>query len=111
MSFVVQSEAPPLREDGSGALRVGQSRVLLELVIHAFQDGATPETIVQRYPTLTLGDVYSVIAYYLHHRGEIEDYLAGREHKAHEVHGRIQVQSQDLSEIRARLMALRVKEG
>src|SRR5262245_54690550 len=42
--FTAQSEAPPLREDSSGAVRIGQSRVLLELVIRAFQDGATPET-------------------------------------------------------------------
>ena len=52
MAFTAQAEAPPLREDAAGALRVGNSRVLLELVIRAFQDGATPETIVQRYSTL-----------------------------------------------------------
>jgi uncharacterized protein (DUF433 family) len=61
MAFHAQAEAPPLREDESGALRVGNSRVLLELVIQAFQDGATPETIVQRYPTLALADAYAVI--------------------------------------------------
>jgi hypothetical protein len=49
VAFTVQTEAPPLREDATGALRVGNSRVLLELVVRAFQDGATPETIVQRY--------------------------------------------------------------
>ena len=37
----------PLREDPPGVLRVGKSRVLLELVIHAFQRGETPEGIVQ----------------------------------------------------------------
>jgi hypothetical protein len=59
---------------------LGSSRVLLELVIRAFQDGATPETIVQRYSTLALSDVYTVIAYYLlRHRGEVEGYLARRE--------------------------------
>ena len=82
MSFTVQSESPPLREDADGALRVGQSRVLLELVIRAFQDGATPETIVQRYSTLALPDVYAVIAYYLRHRNEVEAYLARREQQA-----------------------------
>jgi hypothetical protein len=35
----------PLRRDGTGALRVGTSRVLLELVIEAFHDGETPESI------------------------------------------------------------------
>ena len=47
-------EAPPFREDAAGAVRVGDSRVLLELVIRAFQDGATLETIVQRYSTMAL---------------------------------------------------------
>ena len=73
MPFTAKGDPPPLREDTAGALRVGNSRALLELVIRAFQDGATPETIVQRYSTLTLPDVYGVIAYYLRHRDEIEE--------------------------------------
>lgn len=111
MAFTAQAEAPPLREDADGALRVGDSRVLLELVIRAFQDGATPETIVQRYPTLALPDVYAVIAYYLRHRSEIEDYLARREQKAEEVQQRLQNQQGDLSAIRARLLARRQSRG
>ena len=107
MTFAVQAEAPPLREDESGALRVGESRVLLELVIRAFQDGATPETIVQRYSTLSLPDVYAVIAYYLRHRSEVEGYLARREQKAEEVRQRIDSRQGDLSDIRARLQAHR----
>jgi uncharacterized protein (DUF433 family) len=107
MTFTVHAEAPPLRKDAAGAFRVGDSRVLLELVIRAFQDGATPETIVHRYPTLALGDVYAAIAYYLRHRGAVESYLAGREQKAEEVRQRIEGQQSDLSEIRARLLARR----
>jgi uncharacterized protein (DUF433 family) len=97
----------PIREDAAGALRVGDSRILLELVIRAFQDGATPETIVQRYSTLTLPDVYAVIAYYLRHRTEVEEYLARREQQAEEVRQRIESQQGDLSAIRARLLARR----
>ncbi len=63
MEIVLQAEAPPLREDSSGGLRVGDSRVLLELVIRAFEDGATPESIAQSYPTATLADIYSVRNY------------------------------------------------
>lgn len=107
MAFAVQPESPPLREDAAGAVRVGASRVLLELVIRAFQDGATPETIVQRYSTLALQDVYAVIAYYLRHRNEVDAYLSRREQKAEEVRQRIQNQQGDLSEIRARLLAQR----
>jgi uncharacterized protein (DUF433 family) len=107
MSFTVQAETPPLREDASGALRIGESRVLLELVIRAFQDGATPEVIVQRYSALSLVDVYAVIAYYLRHRSEVETYLARREQRAEEVRQQIESQQGDLSEIRARLLARR----
>lgn len=107
MPFTIQAEAPPIREDAAGALRVGNSRVLLELVIRAFQDGATPETIIQRYSTLTLPDVYAVITYYLNHRSEIEKYLAQREQQAEEVRQRIESQQGDLSAIRARLLARR----
>ncbi|MEM7557387.1 MAG: DUF433 domain-containing protein, partial [Cyanobacteria bacterium P01_A01_bin.84] len=65
MTLVLKSEKPPLREDKTGAIRVGKSRVLLEMVIYAFQDGTSPETIIDDYPTLTLSDVYGAIAFYL----------------------------------------------
>ena len=107
MAFTIQAEAPPLREDASGALRVGGSRVLLELVIRAFQDGATPETIVQRYSTLKLPEAYAVVAYYLRHQDEVEAYLARREQKAEEVRQRVESQQGDLSQVRARLLARR----
>ena len=43
VAFNVQTEAPPLSEDATGALRIGNSRVLLEIVVRAFQGGATPD--------------------------------------------------------------------
>jgi uncharacterized protein (DUF433 family) len=107
VTFAVQAEAPPLREDASGALRVGQSRVLLELVIRAFQDGATPETIVQRYDTLALADVYAVIACYLRHPKEVTAYLDDRERQAGQIEQRMAAQADDLAEIRARLLSRR----
>lgn len=105
MIVTLQTETPPLRQDPSGALRVGESRVLLELVIRAFQDGATPEAIVQRYPTTSLSDVYLVIGYYLRHRAEVEGYLAERECMATEVQRRIEERQGDLAELRQRLLA------
>jgi uncharacterized protein (DUF433 family) len=106
MAFIAEAEAPPLRDSGDGALRVGESRVLLELVIRAFKDGATPETIVQRYPTLALADVYAVITYFLRHRDVVEEYLLLRENKAQEVQQRVATHG-DLNGIRARLAAQR----
>lgn len=105
MSFVLEREAPPLREDESGAIWIGNSRVLLELVIRAFQDGASPESIVQRYSTLSLSDVYTTIGYYLRHQQEIESYLNQREQLAESVRQRLSDIQPDLSLIRSRILA------
>jgi len=105
MEMTLQAEAPPLHRDASGALRIGHSRVLLELVIWAFEDGATPEAIAQRYPTATLSDIYAVISYYLRHREDIEAYLAERDEQAEQVRQRIESQQGDLADLRERLLA------
>lgn len=105
MSFVIQTDTLPIREDKCGGLRVGKSRVLLEIVIRAFQDGASPEAIVQRYPTLTLADVYSVVGYYLRHRKEIDEYLIRREELAQQVRKRIERHQRDIQDIRIRLIS------
>jgi len=111
MTYSLQAECPPLREESDGSLRVGQSRVLLEIVIRAFEDGATPEAITQRYSTLSLPDVYAVIAYRLRHPEEVEAYLAGRERVAASVAGQFHQQRNDLGDIRARLLARRQARG
>ena len=103
MELVLQTEAPPLRRDNSGGMRVGSSRVLLELVIRAFEDGATAEAISQRYETVTLADVYSVIAYYLRHQDEVTLYMQQREQQANRVQERIEDTQSDLSSVRKRL--------
>lgn len=105
MSLVLACESPPLREDETGAIRIGDSRVLLELLIRAFQDGASPETIVQRYSTLSLSDVYIVIGYYLRHPQEVESYLSEREQFSESVRQRFSEIQPDLSLIRSRLLA------
>ena len=75
----------PLRTDEHGAIRIGNTRVLLELVIHAYYLGETPEGIVDSYPTLTASEVYAVIAYYLVHREEIDTYVRQRDKQAEQI--------------------------
>ncbi len=103
MSLVLERETPPLQEDEAGAIRVGNSKVLLETVIRAFQDGALPESIVHRYSTLSLSDVYNTIGYYLRHQGTVEAYLNQREQLADSVQKRLSDIQPDLSLTRARL--------
>lgn len=96
--------AVPLQTDESGTIRVGGTRVLLDLVIFAFRQGATPETIVEQYPSLALADVYLVLGYYLQNRDTVDAYIRRREAEAsvlqHEVEARFPPEG-----IRARLLA------
>ena len=74
----------PLRSDERGALRIGPSRVSLDTLIGEFHAGASPEEMVEHFPTLDLADVYSVIGFYLGHRAEVDAYLAQRRAQAEE---------------------------
>lgn len=105
MTLALEQEIPSLYEDETGAIRVGNTRVLLELVIRAFQDGASPESIVQRYSSLSLSDVYLTIGYYLQHRDTVEAYLDQREQLAESVRQRLSSIQPDLSLIRSHLLA------
>src|SRR5438552_4013950 len=89
-TLIIEAQPVPLRQDDAGAIRVGNTRVLLELVIEAYLDGATPETIVQWFDSLRLPDVYAVISYYLNHVEEVKEYLRQREELAAEVRRKIE---------------------
>ncbi len=110
MPLTIHEDAIPLRVDETGTVRVGKTRVILELVIHAFRDGGTPEQIVQDYDTLSLADVYAVIGYYLHHRDEVDAYLAVRAAEGEELRKKIEDRQRHLPDIRARLLAARAKK-
>jgi uncharacterized protein (DUF433 family) len=75
MNIDIRAIPPPLQFDGNGVCRVGGTRVTLLTLIGAFQEGDTPEEIYQEYPSLSLGDVYAVIAFYLGRRDEVDAYL------------------------------------
>jgi hypothetical protein len=95
----------PLREEPAGVFRVGKSRVLLELVLHAFKAGATPEAIVQSYDTLHLADVYAVLTRYLAAPAPFEDYLRQRAEAAAETRRRIEESQGPQGKLREILLA------
>jgi uncharacterized protein (DUF433 family) len=103
----LQTDPIPLTEDSTGTLRVANSRVPVDLVISAFEDGATPEAIVDSYDTLRLADVYAVIAYYLRHRQELSEYMQRRERIAADVRAKIEAAQGDMAELRSRIQARR----
>jgi hypothetical protein len=95
----------PLREEPAGVLRVGKSRVLLELVLHKFKAGATPESIVQSYDTLNLADVYAVVSRYLAAPGPFEEYLRIRDELAGEARRAIEASQGPQGNLREILLA------
>jgi uncharacterized protein (DUF433 family) len=58
------------------AIRIAGTRVPLETIVRAYDQGASPEEIVLRYPTLSLEQVHAAITYYLARRTQVEAYMA-----------------------------------
>jgi uncharacterized protein (DUF433 family) len=96
----------PLTTGEAGVLLITGTRVPLDSVIHAFNEGATPEEIAQNFPTLDLADVYAVVSYYLQNRSEVEQYLEQRKVQQEELKRELQAQFPPHG-IRERLLARR----
>lgn len=58
------------------AIRLKGHRIGIEHIVERYQDGFSPEQIVDDLPTLSLEEVYAAITYYLHNKAEIDAYVA-----------------------------------
>jgi uncharacterized protein (DUF433 family) len=95
----------PLTRLDNGVYRVSGTRVGMDIVIEEFKDGATPQEIVESFDTLRLADVYTIIAYYLNHKEEIEEQLRQEDQSAEELRRMIEAKQPPRAEVRARLLA------
>jgi len=69
-------------EERSQGLYLAGSRVSLASVVVQFRQGASPETILQNFPSLaSLENVYGAIAYYLANQPAVDRYLQAQEPK------------------------------
>jgi uncharacterized protein (DUF433 family) len=59
-----------------GTLRIVGTRVGLDCIITAFQEGEQPEKIAESFPTVTLAQVYGAIAYYLENKPLIDQFFS-----------------------------------
>ena len=82
--------APPLRADACGVVRVGNSRISLDLIVEQYENGMAPEDLVRAYDALVLADVHAVVAYYLRHRDEVQAYLVRRQEEARALRAEIE---------------------
>jgi len=106
MPLVIEAEPVPLAGDPDGVYRVADTRVTLDTVVAAYHEGASPEEIVDQYPSLKLDQVYAVIGYYLRHRDEVDAYLGDRAALATAVRSTVEKTCSPRG-IRDRLMARR----
>jgi uncharacterized protein (DUF433 family) len=107
MALPLKADPSPLRRGSDGTIRIGQTRVPLETVVYAFNEGATAEEVAYRYPTLDLADIYATITYYLRHRIEVDEYIQDQETQAQELRQKIEAQQPDHRDLRERLLARR----
>ena len=96
----------PLRVDERGAVRVGETQVTFDVVIGAYDQGATAEQIAQKFGELNLADIHAVIAYFLRHEVEVRRYLAERGEEAATLRAEIE-QSPSNQMFRERLLNLK----
>jgi uncharacterized protein (DUF433 family) len=66
----------PYIEERDGGLYVSGTGVSLDSIVIRFQEGASPDKIVNSFPTVTPAQVYGAIAYYLENEKTVDDYLA-----------------------------------
>src|SRR5882672_4018870 len=105
MTTLEKTQAMPLRLTEDGTIRIADSRVSLDSVLHHYKLGASAEQIAQKFPALDLADVYAAITYYLNHEETIEEYLRQQEAKGDEVQEEIESDPQyqkTSTELRAR---------
>jgi uncharacterized protein (DUF433 family) len=107
--LLIVAQTIPIELDADGVARVGKTRVTLDTVIAAFNQGATAEEIVYRYPALKLPDVYSTISFYLNHQREVDEYLQQRQQQAQEIR-LVNEQKFDPQGLRDRLLARRAEK-
>ena len=86
------TQTVPLERWADGTIRVGGTRLLIDIIVEAHNRGVCPEEIYQSFPSnyYAVADIYSVIAYYLSHKVAIDKHLAEMDKRSEEVWKKIE---------------------
>jgi uncharacterized protein (DUF433 family) len=107
MSIIIHPDHVPLRVDDEGTIRVGNTRITLDVFVADHRRGMTAEQIVEQLGTLTLSDVYGALAYYYQHKDELDEYLERRCEAADRMQREIEAGQPAFAEVKARLLVRR----
>jgi uncharacterized protein (DUF433 family) len=96
----------------AGGWRVTGTRVSLDSVVHSYLDGESPESICDNFPTLSLEQVHGAIAFYLHNKVAIDQYLADQAALFEKLRAESQIRNAPLLErMRQRMAAKQSKSN
>lgn len=95
MALHLRADPLPLSRDTAGVIRIGGTRVSLDSLVAAYEQGASMRDLTTAFPDLALSDIYASIAYYLRHEADVETYLAERRRQAKEVEERLRSEFPD----------------
>jgi uncharacterized protein (DUF433 family) len=76
---MTKSAEPYVTQTAEGGWRVNGTRVSLDSIVHAYRNGAAPESILADFPSLSLEQIHGALAHYLRHRDEIDRWLVAQE--------------------------------
>ena len=79
MIAIPETMSLPLKIDEQGTIYISRTKVTLDILIARYQQGDSPEAMHEGFSTVSLTDIYAVIAYYLAHRDELDAYLKQRD--------------------------------
>jgi uncharacterized protein (DUF433 family) len=93
-----------LTQDADGYIHVTGHRIGLHDLVFYYNEGYSPEALLEAFPTLSLALVHKIIAFYLEHSVDVNAYVAGcdvemERQRAAAAHG------PDMAELRRRLAA------
>ena len=112
MTITLHTDPAPLRVDDTGAIRVGESRVTLDVLLEYLQTGMTPDEITRGLDSLTLADVHGALSYYFRHRVEMDEYLHNRASEALRLRDQIATaNAAHLASLKTRLDAVRAERN
>jgi len=78
-------EHPNIRnyvEERDGGYYIAGTRISLDSIVYAFQDGESPDAILRSFPMAgPLVRIYRAITFYLEHKEKVEEYLKDQERR------------------------------
>jgi uncharacterized protein (DUF433 family) len=81
----------PLVQWEDGSIRVQGTRLLLAMIVTAFQQGDTPEEINDSFPSASVTQIKAVIDWYLNNQSDADAYLEEEEAEGERL--RLEIQS------------------